>query len=74
MTEALPKAFYSSITLDLETTLQGVIRHIGAVEVSTSRSFDRQKVKSSKLQSTLLELDQFCRNTHFILGHNLLGG
>ena len=73
MTEALPKAFLSSIALDLETTHEGVIRHIGAIEVSTSKRFDRQKVKPGELQSTLLELDQFGRNTRFVLGHNLIG-
>ena len=73
MTEALPESFSSSVALDLETTHQGVIRHIGAIEASSNQSFDRQKIQSSQLQTHLLALDQFARNARFILGHNLIG-
>ena len=73
MTETLPEAFSSSISLDLETTQQGVIRHIGAIQPSTGQQFDRQKIRSGKLHSALTELDKFCQNAEFILGHNLLG-
>ena len=73
MTETLPKPFSSSVALDLETTLEGDIRHIGAVEVSANQAFDRQKLKPNNLKSFLLELDRFCHNAHFVLGHNLIG-
>ena len=73
MTEKLPKAFSSSISLDLETTQQGVIRHIGAIQPYTGQRFERQKIRSGKLHSALTELDKFCLNAEFILGHNLLG-
>jgi len=61
--------FSKSLCLDLETTPEGKIFKIGAV--FKDQTFDRQG--RFNLKEAIAELDQFGRETTYVLGHNLLG-
>ena len=73
------------VALDLETTGQGAIRHIGAYHsplVTSSgaltvsdqnRQFEYQGCKTTRVMAALGDLDTFCQPFDFVLGHNLIG-
>ncbi len=69
---SIPSPLSSLLALDLETTQQGHVRHIGALtyagEVWESKDCFREK-----LSNTLVRLDNFAKGADFILGHNLIG-
>jgi ATP-dependent DNA helicase RecQ len=58
-----------TLSLDLETTLSGKIRHLGAI--FDGRIFEKTKQAGSK--AVIEQLDDFAQDAEFILGHNLLG-
>jgi ATP-dependent DNA helicase RecQ len=58
-----------TLLLDLETTRTGKIRHVGAI--SNGRIFEKFTRGGSK--TVLEELNEFAEDSHFVLGHNLLG-
>ena len=71
-----------TVALDLETTMQGAIRHIGAYHnpfvthpepPDRSRQFEYQGDKTEGVLAALQELDIFCQPFDFVLGHNLIG-
>jgi len=59
----------STLLLDLETTLSGKIRQIGAV--FNGHILEKTKLAGSK--AVLKQLDDFARDADYVLGHNLLG-
>lgn len=59
----------STLLLDLETTLSGKIRQIGAV--FNGKFIEKTKFAGSK--AVLEQLDNFADNADYVLGHNLLG-
>ncbi|MBO9482684.1 hypothetical protein [Salinisphaera sp. G21_0] len=73
------------IALDLETTSQGAIRHIGAyynpvighpeapVLSDRIQQFEYQGGKRKEVMAALQGLDAFCQPCRFVLGHNLIG-
>ena len=69
---ALPDSLTSLMALDLETTQQGQLRHIGALSF-TGDCWESKKCSKSSLSKTLSELDAFAEPYTFILGHNLIG-
>ena len=72
VTPDLPKTLLPVTALDLETTRQGVIRHIGALSDSGQR-FEHKRGNKKEIQAALSRLDTFCKDSAFILGHNLIG-
>ena len=66
-TFSLPAALLPITALDLEVQGQNQIRHLGAVR-DDSQSWERKDVKLPDLR----HLDDFCVNSRFILGHNLI--
>ncbi len=69
---SLPTQLSDIISVDLETTLQGEIRHIGAITTSGS-TWQSKQCGKGYLNDTLSKLDQFAENSRFLLGHNLIG-
>jgi len=64
-----PELIARTLLLDLETTLTGKIRHVGAV--LNGQTFERTERAGSK--AVLEQLDALAQNADFVLGHNLLG-
>ena len=67
----LPKSLQAIVSIDLETTLEGTIRHIGAV-TENGQNHECKDCKSKALPNALQNLDAFCEKADFILGHNLI--
>ncbi|GAK54821.1 ATP-dependent DNA helicase, RecQ family [Candidatus Vecturithrix granuli] len=57
------------LLLDIETTKQGALRHVGAL--FQGQTFERKT--PFELEAILHELDQFAAQADFVLGHNLIG-
>ncbi len=68
---SLPEQLKNITAIDLETTLQGDIRHIGAMN-SSGDTWQSRKCDQHVLSDTLCKLDQFSNNCRFVLGHNLI--
>ena len=64
--------FAQITSLDLETTLEGDIRHIGAIR-QDGDTFEFKGSHKKKIMDALNELNIFCGDSDFILGHNLIG-
>lgn len=73
MSGTLPKELSSLVALDLEVTRRGVLRHIGAYHPDSGQKFDQQKITASNQKNALQGLNHFCKDSNFILGHNILG-
>ena len=77
----LPDLLAKIAALDLETTRQGAIRHIGAYssplatdsETPLIKQFEYRGYKSEGVKAALGGLDDFCQPFDYVLGHNLIG-
>ena len=74
MLQSLPSQLLPVTALDLETSRQGSrsIRHLGAL-TNAGHSFEHKGGGEKEVVAALLRLDDVCRASRFILGHNLLG-
>ncbi len=66
----LPASLLPITALDLEIQRQGHIRHMGAIQ--DNRRFERKPANHRDTAAALQALDDFCQNSRFILGHNLI--
>ena len=78
MTSVWPVQLQPLVALDLEVSSQGSIRHIGAVKYDgqargNDQCFEHKNLRRRDETVVLQNLDDFCRNARFVLGHNLIG-
>ncbi len=71
MLQSLPSQLLPVTALDLETSRWGFIRHLGAL-TDTGHSFAHKGGGEKEVRAALSRLDDVCRASRFILGHNLL--
>ncbi len=72
MMSCVPACLLPVTSLDLETTLNGEIRHIGAC-TDQGKTFEQKSSSEKANHAALAKLDDFCQESTFLLGHNLIG-
>ena len=72
MIHSLPSKLLPVTAIDLETNRQGSIRHMGAF-TDDNHNFEHKGGGEKEVLAALVRLNDFCRGSRFILGHNLIG-